>query len=136
IPGARLGHEQAIDSSGCGEFANAVQIAGITRQVFVRTELQRIDEDADDDTVGELAGSVHEAQVALVKVSHGGNESDRMGSRALRGRPRAHLGEGGELAQLELALLHLRKEVATLDIVVGAVRRERRVVALTRLWLG
>ena len=92
IHGARLGHEQAIDSSGCGEFAIAVQIAGITREVFVRTELQRIDEDTDDDTVGELAGSVHEAQVALVKVSHGGNESDRMGSRALRGRPRAHLG--------------------------------------------
>src|SRR4051794_38054150 len=38
--------------------------------------------------------------------------------------------------KLELALLHLRKEVATLDVIVRAVGRQRRVVALARLRLG
>src|SRR6266852_2582228 len=136
VHGARLRHEQAIDSPGSGEFAIALEVAGIAREILAGTELQWIDEDADDDTLGELAGAIHEAQMALVKVSHGGNETDRMGSRALSGRPRAHLGKAGELAQLELALLHLRKEVATLDIVIRALRRQRRVIAAPRFGLG
>src|SRR5204862_7292126 len=37
---------------------------------------------------------------------------------------------------LELALLHLRKEVATLDVIVRTVGRERRVIALARFGFG
>src|SRR5260370_36590983 len=98
----------------------------------MRAELQRVDENADDDAVSELPRAVHEAQMAFVEVSHGGNEPDGVAARAFGARPGAHLGEAGELAQLELALLHLRKEVATLDVIVRAVRRKRRVIALAR----
>src|SRR5713101_5305642 len=73
VHGARLRHEQAIDSPGSGEFAIALEVAGIAREILAGTELQWIVEDADDDTLGELAGAIHEAQMALVKVSHGGN---------------------------------------------------------------
>src|SRR6266576_1723921 len=37
---------------------------------------------------------------------------------------------------LELALLHLRKEVATLDVIVRTVGRECRVIALARFGFG
>ncbi len=136
IHDAGFRHEQTIDSPGSGEFAVALEVAGIAREILVGTELEWIDENADDDTVGELACAIHQAQVALVKVSHRGNETDRMGMRALSGRPRAHLGKAGELAQLELALLHLRKEVATLDIVIRTLRRQRRIIAAPRFGLG
>src|SRR5205814_778922 len=54
----------------------------------------------DDDTIRELTRAVHEAQMALVEESHGGNETDGMTARALGARPGAHLGNSGELAQL------------------------------------
>src|SRR5258706_14803176 len=111
------------------------KVPRVAREILVGAELQRVDEDADDDSVSELPRAVHEAQMAFVEIAHGGNEADGVAARALGARPGAHLGKGGELAQLELALLHLRKEVATLDVIVRTVGRERRGIALSRLWV-
>jgi len=73
----------------------ARQVTRIAGEILVRAELQRIDEDAHGHALGELAGAVHEAQMALVQVAHGGNEADGMTARALGTRPRAHLGKVG-----------------------------------------
>jgi hypothetical protein len=57
--------------------------------------LEWVDEDADDDAVGKLARAVHEAEMAFVEISHGGNEADGVTARALGARPSAHLGQAG-----------------------------------------
>src|SRR5256886_17348984 len=45
--------------------------------LFPYTTLFRsIDEDADDDALGQLARAVHEAEVPLVEKPHSGNEAD------------------------------------------------------------
>ena len=58
------------------EGAVRLQIAGISGQIFVRPELDRIDEDADDDAVIFRAGSVDEASVTVVKIAHRRHEAD------------------------------------------------------------
>src|SRR5258706_14862436 len=112
------------------------KVPRVAREILVGAELQRVDEDADDDSVSELPRAVHEAQMTFVEVAHGGNEADGVAARALGARPGARLGKGGELAQLEHALLHLRKEVATLDVIVRTDGREGRGIELARFGFG
>ena len=86
-------HEQAVDSARFGEPPVTRQVTRIAGEVFAGTELEWIDEDADDDAVGELARAIHEAQMAFVEISHCGNEADGVTTRALGARPGAHLGQ-------------------------------------------
>src|SRR5690606_15363995 len=51
----------------------------VAAEVLALTELQAVDEDAGDDRVGVLARFVHQRDVALVQVAHGGDEGDAPG---------------------------------------------------------
>ena len=83
IHGGGVGDEHAVDAARLGELPVARQVARIPGEVFVRAELERIDENADHDTIRELTRAVHESQMAFVEISHSGNETDGMTARAL-----------------------------------------------------
>ena len=63
--GARRG-EDDIDAFNFALREIAAEIAGIRVEILVRTELQRVDEDRDDDEVGLGAGSAHQQPVTVV----------------------------------------------------------------------
>ena len=86
------GHEQRIDAAGGGERAIARQIPGIARQILVGPELKRIHEDAHDHRVGPPPGLVHQREVSLVQIAHGGNEADPAAGGALTPGPRPEVG--------------------------------------------
>src|SRR5205823_6930225 len=64
------------------ELKIAGQISRIAGEVFSGTKLGGINIDADDEfaaLANGFAGAAHEAQVAGVKIAHGGNQPDQVG---------------------------------------------------------
>ncbi len=55
------------------------QVPRVALEVFVRSELRRVDEDADDHPLALVAGLTDESEVALVQRAHGGHEAERSG---------------------------------------------------------
>jgi len=88
-----FGNEHAVDAAALGQLLVAAQIARVLVEVFFGSELERIDEDAQDDAVGELLGAVHEAEMSLVQEAHRRDEPDLAAAGALSVGPSAHLGE-------------------------------------------
>ena len=64
----RRKHEVA--AGGFEQFAISLQRPWVLVEVFVRRELQAVDEDAHDDRRAALACEAHERQVPLVQVAH------------------------------------------------------------------
>ena len=65
-----------ITSDLCREAFITFKIAGILVQIFVRTKLGRIDKYAGNEAVCPPSSLLHQFEVPLVKVPHGGNKSD------------------------------------------------------------
>src|SRR5213594_190453 len=97
VYGLERGDEEAIDAALTGERPIAGQVARVLREVFFGTELQWVDEDAQDDAVGALFGPVYEAQVPFVQRAHRGHEPDPAPAGALCARPGVHVLRGREL---------------------------------------
>ena len=82
------GANTTLTPSSAQTSRSASKVRGITVEILVGAELQRVDEDAHGDVVGHLAGQPHERTVALVQRAHGRHQRQR-------GLPRgALLGEG------------------------------------------
>ena len=55
-----------MHSASLGQRAVAIEIARVSAEVFLRTELQRVDEDAHHDTLRTATGMIHQREVAFV----------------------------------------------------------------------
>ena len=54
----------------------ALKISGIACEILSRTELSWVDEEAHDQIIRVLFAQIHQARVALVQVSHGGDKAN------------------------------------------------------------
>ena len=73
------------------------EIPRIARQILLRPELKRVHEDAQDHHLRPAACLVHQRQVTLVEIAHGGYQADAAPGGALGPGPGAEFGNGGEL---------------------------------------
>jgi len=92
-----------------------VLAAGIAREVVVRTELERIDEDRDDRESAGASGELHEGQVPLVQRSHRRDEGDelaRAAGLADRGAQRLQLAGGDQCTRRSVVAFSPLKDSA------------------------
>src|SRR5690554_4866016 len=71
-----------------------LQRAGIGVQIFGAGKLQWVDENRGHHNIGNLPGSLHQAQVAWVQVAHGGDDSDLSALLALQVQGMTEVGNG------------------------------------------
>src|SRR5690606_29742266 len=90
------GGEDERDADGLALRHVALLVARVARQILVRTELGRVDEDARRADVGAAQPLAHEREVAFVEVAHGGNQGERLSLSLQLGDPGAYLGGGSE----------------------------------------
>jgi len=74
--------EQVGNTGGLELLAVGRERARVAVEVLAGAELQPIDEDAGDHAIGLLAGLAHQRDMALVQVTHGGDEGDLAGAGA------------------------------------------------------
>jgi hypothetical protein len=74
----RIWDKYAVPAPIPYERAITFQIPRVREEVLARTELGRIDEDRDYDQVGLAANIVYESEMALVEISHGWHQADRL----------------------------------------------------------
>ncbi len=67
-------------------------VARIAGEVLVRTELGRVDEDADHDTLAGVESALDQRQMPAVQGAHGRHQSDPIAGRAPGGDPGAQIG--------------------------------------------
>jgi hypothetical protein len=85
-------------AAGCLQLgAVGVPGAGVAVKVFVGQKLQAVHEDADHGGVAQRPGLVHQGQVPLVQVAHGGHES---GAAAGEGGAQFRNGAGDEHGEM------------------------------------
>ena len=61
VHGRDVRDEETVHAPRGGEAAVPLQVLRVLRQIFVRPELQRVDEDAQDDAIGALPGAIDES---------------------------------------------------------------------------
>ena len=83
--------EKYIHADGCELFAVIGKGTRIAVKVFVRPELQAVDEKAGAYCVAELARLGHQRKVAFVQVAHGRRKSDASAG----SQSRTQFGDGG-----------------------------------------
>ena len=71
-----LRREQEVHAARFRQSRVAVAVARIAREVLVRTELQRIDEQAHDDAAGALARAIDQREMPFVERAHRRHERD------------------------------------------------------------
>ncbi len=75
-------HPQQVAAGGRQHFRVLFLLPGIAREVLVRSELQRIDEDGRGDTVGGVPRLFDQPHMARVKGSHRRHEREAFSARA------------------------------------------------------
>ncbi len=76
VDGFDVGVEDEVGLFGGAHVDVFFEGAGIFVEVFMGAELCGVDEDGDDDVVGEFFGFFDEAEVSLVEGAHGGDAGD------------------------------------------------------------
>src|SRR5690606_15660524 len=71
-------HEQHVDVERFEKLSIFFGCAWIRCEILVRPELQRVDEDTDDDSIGALTRGRHETPVARVEITHRRHERDTL----------------------------------------------------------
>lgn len=69
-------HEEQVHTRLFAEGGVALGVSRVAVEVLARTELQRIDENADHKLIAERAGEVHQRGVPGVQEAHGRHEAD------------------------------------------------------------
>ena len=70
--------EHEIDAFGAAGRQITAEVARVAVEVFVGTELQRVDEDRHDDELAIGPRRRHERAVTRMQKAHGGHESDAL----------------------------------------------------------
>ena len=91
---AGVGIEETIDAHVLQIGRVLLEVPGILLEVLVRSELGRVDEDADDGDIGPGLRSPDEAEMALVEIAHGRNEADLLSLPAPFAGEGLHSGDG------------------------------------------
>ena len=81
-----------VDAGGLARSEVVVERARVVVEVAVLTELQGIDEDRHQHSIGVLPGSIDQGEVSAVQRPHGGYESNRLTGETHGVRPGAHTG--------------------------------------------
>lgn len=90
-PGAKIVHALRLQHR-----LVAGEVTRITRQIFVRAELQGIDEDRGNDDVVVGARPAGKLHVADMQITHSGHEADRAAVQPVRRERRAQIRDGGK----------------------------------------
>ncbi len=105
VHGVDQRREQQVDPASRGQAPVARQIARILGEVVVRPELERVDEDAEHDRVRPTARFIHQREMPLVEIAHGGHQADPTALGHLDGTPGP---ERGDVVDVE----HRRRAVS------------------------
>ena len=103
-------------------------VAGIVAEILMGGELLGIDEDRDDDPVGELKGLMHQGNVAIMQRAHGRHQSrpHRLGAPA--GDGPAQLLDGADYLHRLRPCSTLMNDHASFS---SPIRRSKSIVRVT-----
>src|SRR5688572_10061922 len=85
----------------------SLESSRITRQIFLRSELQRVDENSSHYNVAFSACCRYESEMSFVKISHGGNQRDSLAIAPAPGKFRAQAWQG--FVQLQISHRNVRQ---------------------------